>query len=483
MEIDNVNTISKLKKSWFNYFEELAPVYDKYRSRNSYYWNDIQDYFNYFLHDENSILQIGCGTGETLSKLKGGFKTGIDFSPKMIESACMNHPDLDFHVMDSSSISLENKYDVIIFSNVVGFFDNVLYDFSSIKRCCHSGTKIFVSSYSRIWQPFLTLASFLGIKKKSPEQNWLSQGDIENLLYLAGFETYRKNMRLLIPFNIPLISFIVNKYIARLPIINSLCLAQYVFARVKPETVAEDNELYSVSVVIPARNESGNIEKAILNTPEMGKWTELIFIEGNSTDDTWEVILEMCDKYKDKRRIKIGQQSGKGKYDAVKKGYDELAEGDVLMILDADVTVPPEDLPKFDAAISGGKGEFINGSRLVYPMEKKAMRFLNLLGNKFFSYCFSWLLGQPVKDTLCGTKVMFRDDYNKLAKNRKFFGDFDPFGDFDLLFGAYKLNLKIIDLPVRYRDRSYGDTNISRFRHGVILLRMVAFALNKIKFY
>jgi glycosyltransferase involved in cell wall biosynthesis len=233
--------------------------------------------------------------------------------------------------------------------------------------------------------------------------------------------------------------------------------------------------------VVPARNESGNIEDAILRLPNMGASTELIFIEGNSTDDTWDKIQEMASKYADTRDIKIDRQSGKGKYDAVKKGY-EIATGDILMILDADLTVPPEDLPKFYTAIASGKGEFINGSRLVYPMEDKAMRFLNMLGNKFFSYAFSWLLEQPIKDTLCGTKVMFREDYLKLKANRKYFGDFDPFGDFDLLFGAYKLNLKIIDLPIRYRERTYGDTNISRFTHGLVLLRMVLFAMNRIKF-
>ena len=175
------------------------------------------------------------------------------------------------------------------------------------------------------------------------------------------------------------------------------------------------------------------------------------------------------------------QQPGKGKADAVRKGYSQ-ATGDILMILDADLTVPPEDLPKFYDALASGKGGFINGTRLVYQMEKEAMRFLNLLGNKFFSMAFTWLLDQRFKDTLCGTKVMFRTDYEKLVKNRKFFGDFDPFGDFDLIFGAHKLNLKIVEIPIRYRERTYGSTNISRFKHGLILLRMCLFAARKIKF-
>jgi len=367
-------------------------------------------------------------------------------------------------------------------SNIVGFCENVLDVFKELHKVCHPQTRIMVSYYSRLWEPMIKIGEKIGIKKSAPQQNWLSQDDLKNLLHLAGFETYRTNMRVLVPFNIPVISTVFNKYIARLPLINNLCLNQFVAARPAPNPQEDISNKYSVSVVVPARNESGNIEDAILRTPNMGKGTELIFIEGNSTDDTWDKIQEMYEKYKGTHNIKIGQQEGKGKGDAVRKGYD-MATGDILMILDADLTVPPEDLSKFYEALASGKGEFINGSRLVYPMEKEAMRFLNTLGNKFFSMAFSWLLEQPIKDSLCGTKVLLKSDYEKLKKNRKFFGEFDPFGDFDLLFGAYKLNLKIIDLPIRYHERTYGDTNISRFRHGVILLKMCAYAATKIKFW
>ena len=236
-----------------------------------------------------------------------------------------------------------------------------------------------------------------------------------------------------------------------------------------------------MTVVVPARNESGNIRTAVERIPDMGRHTEIIFVEGNSTDDTWQTIQAVRDEYAGRRDIRIMQQDGRGKGDAVRKAY-AAASGDILMILDADLTVPPEDLPKFYKAIATGKGEFINGVRLVYPMEDRAMRGLNIIGNHFFSRLFSWILESPVKDTLCGTKVMFRRDYLKLAEGRKFFGDFDPFGDFDLLFGAFKLNLKIVDLPIRYRERHYGTTNISRFRHGLLLLKMSAFAASKIRF-
>jgi ubiquinone/menaquinone biosynthesis C-methylase UbiE len=466
---------------FFDHFEKLAPSYTAYKKRYSYYWNDIINYCNYFIHEENSVLEIGCATGDTISQLKGKKKAGLDYSPAMIAEAKKNHPSIDFYVMDAAAISLSEKYDVIVLSSVIGCVDNVLDVLNSLRSVCHEHTRIIIAYYNYLWEPLLQLGEFIGIKKKSPPQNWLSYKDIQNLLYLAGFDAYKVNRRQLIPINIPVLSWLCNRYLAKLPIINHFTLTQFSFARPYFTNNENVSQKYSSTIVIPARNEAGNIENALLRMPSFGKHQEIIFVEGNSTDNTWEVIQEIAVKYKDRFDIKICQQPGKGKGDAVRKGYS-IATGDILMILDADLTVPPEDLPKFYDAIASGKGEFINGSRLVYPMEDNAMRPLNTLGNKFFSAVFTWMLEQPIKDSLCGTKVMFREDYYKLVANRTFFGEFDPFGDFDLLFGAYKLNLKIIDLPIRYRDRVYGETNISRFKHGLLLLRMCWFAAGKVKF-
>ena len=260
-------------------------------------------------------------------------------------------------------------------------------------------------------------------------------------------------------------------------LIRSLSLTGYIIAR-KAEPPAKTK--LSVSVIIPARNESGNIENALMRMPKMGSHTEVIFVEGHSTDNSLDEIKRVCDKYKDQWDVKYYLQDGKGKGDAVRKGFN-MATGDILMILDADLTVPPEQLGKFYDAISSGKGEFINGTRLVYPMEKQAMRFLNIIGNNFFSVLFSWLLDQRLKDTLCGTKVLLKENYQKISENRHYFGEFDPFGDFDLLFGASKLNLKIVEIPIRYQAREYGETNISRFKHGWLLIKMSVFALTKMK--
>jgi ubiquinone/menaquinone biosynthesis C-methylase UbiE len=475
--------LSKRALSFYNHFENLAAHYAQYKKRFSYYWNDIVAYCNYFIHAEDSVIEIGCGNGDALSKLKGSKKVGIDFSPAMIKIAQEQYPALTFHQMDAANITLNETFDVVIISNSIGYFDNIEDVLLSVRSVCHDRTKIIITYYNQFWEPLINLAETIGIKKKSPVQNWLSTQDIQNFLYLSGFETYKTKLRMILPFYIPLLSWFFNQFLCNLPLFNRLGLSKFVFARPMPmHSSAEVSQQYSTTIVIPARNESGNIEDAILRIPNFGKHLEIIFVEGNSTDDTWTTIQAVQKKYAHSHDIKITQQEGKGKGDAVRKGY-AMAQGDILMILDADLTVPPEDLPKFYDALATGKGEFINGSRLIYPMESQAMRFLNTLGNKFFSKVFSWLLEQPIKDTLCGTKVMFRKDYNRLIANRSFFGEFDPFGDFDLLFGAYKLNLKIIDLPILYRDRTYGDTNISRFKHGWLLLRMCWFAAGKIKFW
>lgn len=476
MESNNIK--HRRRQEFFDHFERLAPGLARYRKRYAYFWNDIVRYCNYFIPEDDSILEVGCATGDMLSRMNGKKKTGIDFSPKMISIGKEKYPEIDFYVEDAEKITLDETFDTIVLSHVTGYFVDVLKVFSSLRNVCHPRTRIIINYYNFLWEPILLFGEVIGIKRKSPRQNWLSKRDLQTFLYIAGYETYRSTKRVLIPVNIPVISWLFNKYISRLPLINELCLNQYLFAR--PIVNLEKSE-YSVSIVIPARNESGNLENAIKRLPKFGSKQEIIFIEGNSTDNTWEQMQKLPEKFPE-WKIKIAQQPGKGKGDAVRKGFS-MSTAEILMILDADLTVPPEDLPSFYYALVKNKGEFINGSRLVYPMEKNAMRLLNLLGNKFFSMMFSWLLEQPIKDTLCGTKVIFKKDYEKLIKNRSFFGEFDPFGDFDLIFGAYKLNLKIVDLPIRYRERIYGDTNISRFSHGFILLRMVGYAARKIKFY
>ena len=299
------------------------------------------------------------------------------------------------------------------------------------------------------------------------------------LLRLADFEVIQRWEEVLCPLPIPFLAALSNRYLVRLWPFKMLALTNFLVAQPRAQRRPSDAEPM-VSVVIPARNEAGNISDIFTRTPELGRGTELVFVEGHSTDNTYGAIEKAIAEHPE-RRCKLIKQSGVGKGDAVRLGFSE-SSGEILMILDADLTVSPEDLYRFHEVLCSGKGEFANGVRLVYPMEKQAMRFINLLGNKFFSLAFSWLLGQPVKDTLCGTKALWKSDYARIAADRSYFGDFDPFGDFDLLFGAAKLRLKIVEVPIRYGERTYGATNIQRWKHGWLLLKMIAVAAARIKF-
>lgn len=465
-----------LKKSEIiQYFNQVAPNRQRFRTRHQYFYKLVENYLKFYVPKESKVLVIGCGTGELLQALEITHGVGIDISEEMITIAKEKFPQFEFYCMDGEQPTLTGTFDIIIFSDVIGYFEDIQMAFEKIRPLCTSETRIMITYYNALWRGALQVAEKLKLKMSEPVIAWLAPNDIQNLLELSGFEVIRKNLKIMLPINIPFISGFFNYFIANLPFFRKLCLQEIVSARIKRDS---QNEA-SVSVIIPTRNEKGNIRSALERVPMMGKHTEIIFVDGHSTDGTLEEIQSQKVNFNN-LDIKIFSQEGKGKGDAVRKGFANAC-GDILMILDADLTVPPEELPKFYAAIVTGKGEFINGTRLVYPMEEKAMRFLNLLGNKFFSMVFTYLLEQRFKDTLCGTKVISKTNYLKLAANRNYFGDFDPFGDFDLLFGAAKLNLKIVEIPIRYRERTYGETNISRFRHGWILLKMCVYAFKKIK--
>jgi SAM-dependent methyltransferase len=442
------------------------------------YHRRLTECYRFWIAPRQRVLEIGCGTGDLLAALQPALGVGLDFSSGMIAHARRRHPSLHFLVADAQALPLAGPFDVIILSDLVNDAWDVQQLLRQVASLCAPHTRVVVNHQSRLWEPVLTLARRLGLARPVLQQNWLSPGDLRDLLALEGFEVVRHSREILLPLPMPGLATLANRVLARLPLLRHLTLANVHIARAARAVPLEPTP--SVSVIIPARNEAGNIPAVFERVPRFAPGLELVFVEGHSTDDTWETIRREVAAHPD-WSCQMLRQSGRGKGDAVRLGFAH-ARGDILMILDADLTMPPEDLPRFHRALLDGRGDFINGVRLVYPMEGEAMRFLNLLGNHFFSLAFSWLLGQRVKDTLCGTKVLWRRDYARIAANRAHFGDFDPFGDFDLLFGAAKLGLRITDLPVRYRERTYGTTNIQRWRHGLLLLRMTWFGLWRLKF-
>ena len=464
------------KTDVLNFYRSKSAKTANRNFRNRFYHRSLERYFSLIIPPGKRVLELGCGSGHLLNAVRPGYGVGIDFAPEAIDIAVRKYPNLHFRVDDAEDLHIDETFDYIILSDMLGCLWDAQAACRNIRKLCHPHTRIVISQYNFLWEPVIKFLEFTGLKQKQPNQNWFSEQDVRGLLELEGFQSIKTDRKIILPAYIPVLNFLFNRIIANLPLFNRLNLTNIITAR----PVLSDNTQASVSIVVPARNERGNIENAIKRTPDFGTRQEFIFIEGNSSDNTYDEMLRVQAAYPDKD-IKIMRQSGKGKGNAVREAFD-AASGDILMILDADLTMPPEELPKFYDALRYNKGEFINGCRLVYPMDKNAMRFLNLLGNMFFGRFFSYLLGQRLKDTLCGTKVLYRTDYQSIKEGRSYFGDFDPFGDFDLLFGAAKLNLKITEVIIRYKDREYGSTQISRFRHGLLLIRMSLFAARKIKF-
>lgn len=425
------------------------------------------------------VLVVGSGTGALLEVLRPSSGVGVELDEERAVEEARRFPSCLIVHGKTARETLSGTFDYIVLADAIGELEDIQAVFSGLRRFMRSETRLIVTYHNALWEPVLRLAEWLGFKARGRVQNWLPVEDIEGFLSLAGFATIRKGARFLLPVQIPGVSWFCNSVLAMLPPFRSCCLTQYLIARIGRERTAR--RAYRCSVIVPCRNEAGNIDEIIRRTPKLGDGTELIFVDGNSSDGTVARIEAAMAAYRGPHVLRlIHQGKGRGKGDAVRKGF-EAASGDVLMILDADITVDPEALSKFYDAIANGHGEFINGSRLVYPMEEQAMRFLNLLGNRFFSAVFTWLLEQRLRDTLCGTKVLFKRDYEKIKAGRGYFGEFDPFGDFDLLFGAAKLNLKIVEVPVRYRERTYGVTKIQRFRHGLLLFKMCAVAYRRLR--
>ena len=469
-----------------SFYESHHEGIERSHRRHRYFYDYMKRILRVRVPAGQRVLDLGCGSGDLLAALQPSYGVGIDVSAPAIETARQRHAAACLRFVQGDAAdpgvlaSAGGPFDVVLLVNVVTHLTDVQAALERLHAVVHPRTRVFIYSYSRLWQPLLRLAEIVGLKYRQPPESWLPPEEIENMLALADFELVRRDAQLVCPVHVPLVAELSNRYLGRLPIADQLSLMFGIVARPSPaRTATRETREPSVSVVIPCRNEAGHIAPLVASLPALAPGSEFLFVEGNSSDDTEAVIKEQVAAHPE-LPLRFLKQPGRGKGDAVRLGFAE-SRGDVVLILDSDMGVAPADVPKFVDALVRGKGELVNGSRLVYPMEGRAMRFLNLLANKFFALLFSWLLGQQVRDTLCGTKALWREDYLRIVANRSYFGDFDPFGDFDLLFGAARLNFRIVDVAVRYRERRYGTTNISRFRHGWLLLRMSGFAARKLK--
>jgi hypothetical protein len=435
----------------------------------SYFYKLLYKYISFYAPPEASGVEIGP-QHDLLINLFPNERMAC-YAPKSTPNKT---------VLSSLKEIKEFKPDFLVLNGNLHYEHDLQRLLAQLRSACTLKTRLIITYYSSLWRPLMRLATRLHMRHHTPEQNWIAHEDVDNLLRLTDFEVVQRNHRILCPIYVPVLGYVINRYLAPLPFFRLFTMVNVLVARpLGGKRGLSDKP--SVSIVVPAKNEAGTLESLIQRIPKMGLDDELIIIEGHSIDNTWQVLQDLQKKYSLAAHIVLARQDGKGKGDAVRKGFD-LATRELLMVLDADLSVMPEDLPKFYNALNEGKGEFINGSRLVYPVNEKAMRFWNIVGNKFFAAMFSFLIGQRFKDTLCGTKALTREQYLKIAAHRSYFGEFDPFGDFDLIFGACRLGMKIVEIPVQYQSRTYGATNIQRWRHGLLLFRMLVFAARKITF-
>jgi 2-polyprenyl-3-methyl-5-hydroxy-6-metoxy-1,4-benzoquinol methylase len=463
-----------LAPEWLDHFRALLKDDPRFAGARRYLRSDICSVMRRLVPEEARVFEAGVGAGHVLAALPNRVRHGIDLLPEAVRAARLTDPGMRVELGDALTFARPERYDAIVCDRLLHSTVDVQQMLDNLVAHLEEDGRIYLTCFNFLWGLPIEIVARLGLAERSPDQNLFSEGALENLLTLSGLESVHFEDRILVPFDVPAL----NRFVSQIPPFSYASLYRTHVLR-RRRVRRERNP--TVSVVVPARNEARNIAGVVERTPPMGAGTEIVFVEGGSSDDTWGEIQRTIAAYRGPLRLSAYQQTGTGKGDAVRLGF-EKASGSMLMILDADLTVRPEDLPKFFDAMTSGLADYVHGTRVVYPMEGKAMRFLNRVGNAVFARLFSSLLDQPIKDALCGTKVLWKKDYTRLAKGRAHLGELDPFGDFDLIFGALRLNLKIIEIPIRYKSRVYGDTNISRFRDGALLLRMMAIAARKIKF-
>lgn len=441
------------------HFDKIAQDYDKWKTKNKYYYQNIKTFIDRIVRPGSKILEVGCGTGEVLASLNPSYGVGIDISPEMVKLAKQKFPQHTFIASPIEKFESEEKFDYIIMVDVVDHVYDMMDVFDSIYKLCHPGTRIVLTTINPWWEPILHFMEKLGAKMPEGPHNFIEKRNIAKMLSFQNFSINYSGYLLLFPKKIPVLSFLANTLGTRIWGLNKFSSVQYMVIQPGPPNTTDLG--YGCSVIVPCYNEEGNVQELIRRVPKMGRQTELIIVNDGSKDQTAERVRQMQKEFPNVKLIDYSPNHGKGY--AVKQGFDAATQ-EVIMILDADMTVPPEDLPRFFHPLNQGICQFVNGTRMVYPMEGQAMRFLNLLGNKLFGLIMTFITGQELTDTLCGTKALYKKDYKYIKMG------LDKWGDFDLLFGAAKLGCKMMEIPVHYKARVAGKSKMKTFQHGMHLL-------------
>jgi ubiquinone/menaquinone biosynthesis C-methylase UbiE len=440
------------------HFNLIAEDYDKWKRKNAYYNSNIKSFLKMAVRPDSRVLEIGCATGENLASTRPSAGVGIDINPKMIKIAKEKFPQHTFIQSSIEDFQHPEKFDYIIMIDLVDHAYDIIDIFEGIYKFCHPTTKIIITAINPWWEPVLSFMQKIRAKIPEGPHNFIEKRNLSKIIELLDFSVNYFGYMLLFPIYIPILSFLANRIGTRIWGINKLSFVQY--AVLRPLSRNRNDLEMGCSVVIPCYNEAGNIEEAVRRIPKMGRETEIIIVDDGSTDQTADIARRLMKGYPNLKFIQHGSNKGKGF--AVKQGFDSSAQ-EILMILDADMSVAPEELPRFFAPLNKGICDFVNGTRMIYPMEKQAMRFLNLLGNKIFSLIMTFIVGQHLTDTLCGTKALYKKNYRCIKMG------LDRWGDFDLLFGAAKSGNRIAEVPIHYMSRKTGESKMKTLKHGLHL--------------
>ena len=465
--IEDICKNSSFSKKFYSF--ALTKNLDFWKEKNWYYHNLLRQIFKKYIPEGSKVLQIGYGLGDALAALYPQKAMSIDEDEELIDISKRRFPSIQFIKAKPEEVIVKGKYDYVIIPNSVAHFYDIQTVLEKTLKVLSKNSKVVMTATNPRWEQIFYILEKLKLKRPEDSRNWLRLADLRNIFEISGYDVEESGYSILIPAHIPFFSNLVNNFIKGSGFLAQFCVEEYIVAR-KAKLRRKKN--LSCTVLIPCYNEEENIKQAIATVPKMGTKTEILVVDDGSSDKTAQVVKRVMKKNKNLKLISYKPNQGKGY--AVKKGFDAVVT-DTMMIQDADMTVPPEELPRFFNLIAEGKADFVNGTRMIYPMEEEAMRQLNLVGNLIFSWIFSWLLGQKVTDTLCGTKALFKRDYKKIKMGG------ESWGDFDLLFGASENKLKIVDLPVHYKKRVAGKSKMKAFKHGLVLAKMCIVGLWRLK--
>lgn len=422
---------------------------------------DLKSINREFYRRHNLELERYLFSNSSLHIINKNSKTKIDenYSEKLYFDTSSD--------IDSQIENIEKKFDVIVVTDVLEIYSDIYLFLEKLNNLLEDNGKLILSSVNTRWGNLLKIAELLGLKSKTNNFSYIHLNKIEKISNGAGYDLIETITRQFIPFKFLYLGNIINKILELLLFYFKFGVKTYIVLR----KISIREKSLSKTIIIPAKNEEGNLEELVSRIPKFEN-CEIIFSIGESSDRTLEVSKKIIDKNSD-FNIKLIEQSKNGKANAVWEAI-ALSSGDVLAILDSDLSVDPETLKDFFKIIESNSADFVNGTRLVYEMEKGSMRIINKLGNRVFQYLIGKIINEDLTDSLCGTKVFKKDLIKKIFWWQDNFNLKDPFGDFDLIFAASYTGQKILEYPIHYRTRKYGTTQISRFRDGFKLVKYLS---------